>query len=86
MDALQIVCGIWHGGRRDKVSLPVKFSAFRENGSRIVFVLVIKNCDKEDLLFAKEAILRQLLKENRLWQFEVLVLNEELAQKKNLVQ
>ena len=86
MDALQIVCGMWHGGRKGKkVSLPANFDQFRKYGSGIVFVLVVKICDKKDLLTVSDAISRKLLKESRLWRFKVKVLDEELAQKENLV-
>lgn len=85
MDSLQIVCGIWHGGRKDKEHLPATFAQFRENGKKIVFVLVVKNSDKKGLLTIADAISKQLLKEKRLWRFDVKVLTEELAKKENLV-
>ena len=85
IDSLQIVCGIWHGGRKGKVPLPVNFDRFRENGNKIVFVLVVKNSDKKDLLAVAESISKKLLKEIRLWRFDVKVLNEELAQKESFV-
>ena len=85
VDSLQIICGVWHGGRKDKVYLPANFDQFRENGKKIVFILIVKNGDARNLLTVKEAISRKLLKENRLWRFEVKVLDEELARKENLV-
>ena len=85
IDALQIVCGTWHGGRKGKVTLPKNFEQFRENGKKIVFVLVVKKSDKKDLLTVKDAIFKRLLKESRLWKFKVEVLDEELARKENLV-
>ena len=85
IDALQIVCGIWHGGRKDEEALPPNFKEFMQNGKKIVFVLIVKNCDKSDLLPAQEAIYKKLQREHALWKFEVKVLNEELAKKENLV-
>lgn len=85
MDALQIVCGVWHGGRKGKEYLPANFAHFRENGKKIVFTLVVKNGEKKELLTVADAIYKKLLKERRLWRFDVKVLNEELAQKENLV-
>ena len=85
IDALQIICGAWHGGRKNKVSLPANFGIFRENGRKIVFVLVVKNSEQRDLLTVSDAIYKRLLRESRLWKFDVKVLNEELAIKENLV-
>ena len=85
IDAPQIICGVWHGGRKDKVHLPMNFDQFRENGRQIVFILVVKYGDKSDLLTVADAISKKLLKESKLWRFDVKVLNEELAQKENLV-
>ena len=85
MDALQIVCGLWHGGRKDKAKLPQSFSQFHKNGKGIVFVLVVKDGKKKDLLTTSRAISRQLLRENRLWRFDIKVLNEELAKNEKLV-
>ena len=85
IDALQIICGVWHGGRKGKVHLPKNFDQFRENGRQIVFILVVKSGDERDLLTVKDAISKKLLKEKRLWRFDVEVLSEELAQKGNLV-
>ena len=46
---------------------------------------MIKNIDKKKLLPVKEAILRKLLKEHRLWRFDITVLDEDLAKKEALV-
>jgi len=85
IDALQIVCGIWHGAHKKNVVLPANFAKFRESGKKIVFVLVVKNSDNKNLLAVTDAIHKNLLKESRLWKFDIKVLNEELAQKENLV-
>ena len=85
MDSLQLICGAWHGGRRDSVPLPANFSKFYDAGKRIVFLLVVKTINKDDLLIVKDTISRQLLKERRLWQFDVWVLDEELAVKEELI-
>ncbi|MCL2361200.1 MAG: hypothetical protein FWC73_05245 [Defluviitaleaceae bacterium] len=85
MDSLQIICGIWHGGRKGKTQLPANFAQFYESGKKIVFALVVKNSEKRELLTVADAIYRKLLKERRLWKFDVKVLNEELSQKENLV-
>jgi len=85
IDALQIICGVWHGGRKSKEPLPSNFAQFRESGKKIVFALVVKKLDTNDLLAIEDSIYKKLLKERRLWQFSVKVLNEELAQMENLV-
>ena len=63
----------------------MNFELYRESGMKIIFLLVVKNSDKKDLLTVADAIYKKLLKESRLWKFDVKVLNEELAQKENLV-
>ena len=85
MDALQLICGVWHGGRKDKVPLPTNFVNFRESGKKISFILVVKNSKDRDLLTVRDAISTYLVKERRLWKFDVKVLNEKLAIKENLV-
>jgi len=85
MDALQLICGAWHGGRKDKVPLPTNFANFRESGKKISFILVVKNSGDRDLLTMRDAISTHLVKERRLWKFDIKVLNEELAIKENLV-
>ena len=85
MDALQIVCAIWHGGRKESEKLPRNFIKFYESGKKIVFILVVKNGDRENLPTVGDAIRKRLLKENRLWKFEVLAINESDARKKNLI-
>ena len=85
IDALQIVCGAWHGDRQHKVSLPANFQEFRVSGSKIVFVLVIKNSEDRNLLWIADAIEGQLKREMRLWKFTVKVLSEELAMEEKLV-
>ncbi|MCL2015655.1 MAG: hypothetical protein FWG68_05350 [Defluviitaleaceae bacterium] len=84
-DALQIMCGIWHGVRKDKMRLPTNFARFRKNGKNIVFLLVVKNLNAERIPKIEEAISRKLLKEKRLWGFRIRVYNEEFAIKKNFV-
>jgi len=85
IDALQIVCGVWHGARKEKPNLPANFADFRENGKKIVFLLVVKKGDRNQLLAASEAISKRLLKESRLWNFDVKVIDEQIAQQENLV-
>ena len=85
IDALQIVCGLWHGGRNDKVSLPANFALFRDRGKKIVFVLVVKNIEETNLFNVKSAILSKLHRESILWKFELIVLSEKLAMGENLV-
>ena len=85
IDALQFICGVWHGGRKNKTTLPANFAKFRENGSKIVFVLVVKNIEETNLRRVKSAILEKLRRERILWKFDLLVLNEELAIEEKLV-
>jgi len=85
IDALQIVCGAWHGDRQHKVSLPINFQAFKISGSKIVFVLVVKHSENKNFLWVADAIERELKREMRLWKFTVKVLSEELAIKEKLV-
>ncbi|MCL1999601.1 MAG: hypothetical protein FWG65_12640 [Turicibacter sp.] len=85
MDALQVICGIWHGGLKNTVQLPANFDKFRENGKDIVFLLVAKSLDNESLLDVEEAIYKKLMKERKLWNFDVRVLNEEFAKRENFV-
>jgi len=85
IDALQIVCAAWHGGRKDKIKLPMNFKRYFESGKKIVFMLVLKNEPTIGLSIIGDAISKQLLKENRLWKFDVIVLSEEFAIIENLV-
>ena len=84
MDSLQLACGIWFGGHNSIVKVPKNGMNFFRYGVQIVFVLVIKN-RKGNLLHIADRIKQQLMKEHRLWKFEILVLNEELAKKENLI-
>jgi len=84
MDSLQLACGIWFGEHNNKVEVPENGANFFRYGEQIVFVLVIKN-RKGNLIYIADMIKRQLQKEYRLWRFEVLVLNEDDARKKQLV-
>ena len=79
-----MACGIWFGGHNSKVLIPKNGLRFFSYGVLIVFVLVIKN-RKGNLLHIADRIKQQLLKEHRLWKFEIIVLNEELARRENLI-
>jgi hypothetical protein len=85
MDVLQLVCGVWHGGRKGKVSLPANFALFQESGRKVVFVLVVKNIEETNLFNVKSAILDKLRRESILWKFDLMVLSEELAMEEKLV-
>jgi len=84
MDSLQLACGIWFGGHNSKVEVPENGASFFRYGIQIVFVLVIKN-RKGDLLHIADRIKKRLLREHRLWRFDVLVLNESDAFNERLV-
>ena len=84
MDSLQLACGIWLRGHNSRTKLPANYANFFRKGVQIVFILVIKR-RRVDLLHIADAIKTRLLKEHKLWNFSVLVLNEELARNKNLV-
>jgi hypothetical protein len=84
MDSLQLACGIWFGGHNKEVEVPKNVRDFFKYGVQIVFILVIKNREK-DLLTIAEKIKKHLLKERRLWKFEVLAMNEKKACEKKLV-
>jgi len=85
IDALQLICGVWHGERKGKASLPANFALFRESGKKIVFVLVVKNIEEPNLFNVKSAILNKLRREHVLWKFDLMVLSEELAMEEKLV-
>jgi len=84
MDSLQLVCGIWLRGDNGKTKLPDNYANFFEKGVEIVFILVIKRRGV-NLLHIADAIKANLLKEHKLWNFSILVLNEELARNKDLI-
>jgi len=84
MDSLQLACGIWFGEHNQEVEMPKNAENFFKFGEQIVFVLVIKN-RKGNLIYIADKIKQLLSREHRLWRFEVLVLNENDAQRKKLV-
>jgi len=83
-DSFQLACGIWFGQHNGKVDMPENALHFFSYGTQVVFVLVIKNRTGKLTSIAEE-IKQKLLKEYRLWQFKVLVLNENDARTHNLV-
>ena len=83
MDSLQLACGIWFGAHNNDVIVPKNGVNFFRYGIQIVFLLVIKN--RIGLLYIANRIKTHLMKEYRLWKFEVLVMNEDDACTKNLV-
>jgi len=86
MDSLQLACGIWLGGHSGKVKVPSNYANFFGRGVKVVFVLVIKRRkDDFDLLYIADAIKEELLREQRIWNFSVLVLNEARARDNNLI-
>ena len=86
MDSLQLTCGIWLGGHNGKIELPGNYGSFFGRGVKIIFVLVIKKRkDDFDLLYIADAIKEELLKEQRIWNFNVLALNEARARENNLI-
>jgi len=40
IDSLQIICGIWHGGCKDKTPIPANFAHYREYGKKIILVFL----------------------------------------------
>jgi len=84
MDSLQLTCGIWFGEHNRNVTVPENCTNFLRYGEQIVFVLVIKN-RKGNLVYIADMIKQLLLKEHRLWRFEIVVLNEDDAFEKKLV-
>jgi len=84
MDSLQLTCGIWFGEHNRKVDVPRNCNSFLSYGTQIKFILVIKN-RRGKLASIAERIKREILREYKLWGFKVIVMNEELAIKDNLV-
>jgi len=84
MDSLQLTCGIWFGQHNASVKVPQNGNSFLKYGTQVTFILVIKN-RKGKLTSIAERIKREILREYRLWGFKVLVLNEDLAVRDNLV-
>ena len=85
-DSLQLTCALFTGKQRKM--LPENIIQFFQGGGQIVFILVIKDCQKANIGQLKrmcEAIKKHLLKEYRIWRFEVKVINEKMAQRQNLV-
>jgi len=86
LDSLKIICGIWHGGRKNKPRLPKNVDKFRVDGGKIIFLLVVKELESRKMQYIRDEIYKQFpLEERLLWEFEVMVYNEEMAQKKNFV-
>jgi len=86
MDSLQMACSMWLGGHNDKAKLPDNYANFFGRGIKIVFILVIKKHKYDlDLLYIADAIKEELLKEQRIWNFSVLALNEARARENNLI-
>jgi len=85
MDSLQLACGIWFGSHDGRVELPHSYMRFFERGRLVTFVLVIKH-RKEDMLYIADTLKnRHLLKERRLFGFDVKVYNELQAMQACLV-
>jgi len=75
-DSFHLTCGIWFGQNNSKVDMPANGSCFFSYGTQVVFVLVIKN-RTGNLTRIAEEIKRELIREYRLWQFDILVMNED---------
>jgi hypothetical protein len=84
MDSLQLIGGIWFGGHNSKVEAPRNRDSFFTYGKQIVFVLVVKNRIGK-LPSIAEKIKQTLRREHKLLGFNVLVMNEALAVKTNLL-
>ena len=84
MDSLQLICGIWFGEHNWKVEAPTNKDSFFTYGKQIVFVLVVKNRIGK-LPSIAEKIKQTLRREHKLLGFNVLVMNEDLAVKTNLL-
>jgi hypothetical protein len=84
MDSFHLTCGIWFGEHNSKVNTPKNRELFFVYGTKIIFVLIIKN-RKGDLTGIKEIIRKYLKSERKLLGFEVLVLNENNAKENGLI-
>ena len=84
MDSLHLIIGIWFGGHNAKVKAPQKRDEFFTYGKQIIFVLVIKNRTGK-LTAISEKIKQKLRREHKLLEFNIWVINEELAAKSNLL-
>ncbi len=71
-----------------KEELPKVFENIDYSSLEIVFVLVIKNHKKEwlkDVKDAMEMAVRSIIRTNSIWKCKVLVINEEMAKRKQLI-
>ena len=87
MDSLLLAFGIWLGShdKNSKDELPLNYIHFFENGRSILFVLVIKKREEDMINIADTLKSEYLRKERRILGFDVLVMNEEQAQRAGLV-
>jgi len=85
MDSLYLICGSWLRSIEKKIMLPSGFSQYFQQCGQILFVLVIKNCPKDELAYIEEALEYRLKRENLIWNINIRAYNEEIAIRKNIV-
>ena len=85
MDGLQLALSIWIGAhKRKNAKPPQNYDNFISIGKSIDLMLVIKKTP-HNLTYIEDEIKRYLLKEYKLWRFDVRVLDENFAQEQGLV-
>ena len=85
IDSFHLALSIWFEIHEDKNELPTNYDNFFAKKKEYWFVLVIKNRPKNSLPNIKEMLVSKLIKDIKIWDFKVLVLNEELAKKYKIV-
>ena len=85
VDSFMLACGIWFGQHVSKVEMHGNGDRFFKYGNRVIFALMLKN-RKGKLTAIAEYIKQKFPKAVRmLWEFDVVVLNEEMAIDENII-
>ena len=85
LDSLHLTCGNRLSGSKAKITFPDGFSQYFQQCGQIVFILIIKNCPKDELILIEEALSMQLRRENLIWTLKIRAYDEELATRKNIL-
>ena len=81
-----MACSIWFGKHTCEKELPSNYNDFYAIDTNFVLVLVIKIRTTDNLHAIRDKLKRtkQIQRESRLWNFQVFVVNEEIARKYEL--
>jgi len=86
VDGLTLVCSTWLGGHSGKINLPEGIQHFFKHSGKVVLVLVVKYCKKNELNNFEDAIKKHFRENSPIWgDFEIIALDEDMAKKENLV-